>query len=191
MPRAATGACLVSARLARRDGGGREALVRHGQRGHRRVARAAARLRLRGQAPELSRASVAQQRMRAARAESRRCQYQLLPPLVLAVTRPGPVLLLRLRACEGAAISISLLRPRAVHPAPKRGRLARRRDRSRSLGAGVAAQAAVGGHRACVSAIRRRTRSRRRNWPTSRSRRRVTKAPAREKTAYRIYYSIF
>ena len=66
-----------------------------------------------------------------------------LSPLVLAVTGPGPVLLLRLRAYEGAAISISLLRPRAVHPAPKRGRLARRRDRSRSLGAGVAAQAAV------------------------------------------------
>ena len=39
--------------------------------------------------------------------------------LVLAVSRPGPVLLLRSHACEGAAISISLLRPRAVQPAPK------------------------------------------------------------------------
>ena len=58
---------------------------------------------------------------------------QVRRTLVLAVTRPGPVLSTT-RGCEGAAISISLLRPRAVHPAPKRGRLARRRDRSRSLG---------------------------------------------------------
>ena len=70
----------------------------------------------------------------------------------------GPVLLLRSLACKGAEVSISSSRPRAVHPAPGRGRLARRSDHSLTR-----RSSSAGGRWATARARRRqpRTRSRR------------------------------